>query len=54
MSLLGNIVFALFHIVLGQYQYEEPLLYWMTMVVRDLGWVDIDLGCSTMLPGQGN
>ena len=27
MSLLGSIIFALFHIALGQYQYEEPLLY---------------------------
>ena len=26
--------------------------YRVTMVVRDLGWVDKDLGCSTMLPVQ--
>ena len=27
MSLLGSIFFALFHVALGEYQYEEPLLY---------------------------
>ena len=31
---------------------EANGLYRVTMVVGDLGCVDIDLGCSIMLPGQ--
>ena len=27
-------------------------VYRVTLVVEDLGWVDLDLGCSTILLGQ--
>ena len=37
----------------SQWQREKiSLVYRVTMVVAHLGWVDLDLGCSTLLLGS--
>ena len=35
-----------------QYRYSLHVVYRMTMVVAHLGWVDLDLGCTTLLLGS--
>ena len=41
------------HCILPRFQeYQSTNIYRASQVVVHLGWVDLDLGCSTTLPGQ--
>ena len=37
---------------LYKFGWEFSYMYRVTLVVEYLGWVDLDLGCSTILLGQ--
>ena len=51
---LKNISKILTNILSKSYNKSEEIssLYRVTLVVEYLGWVDLDLGCSTILLGQ--
>ena len=36
----------------GSFRFEVAGMYRVTMVVVHLGWVELDLGCSTLLLGS--